>query len=492
MRPLAMAALQALATCATAHAAPCASSNLSTAFPPTDGGLATSEVVPSLGLFGMDAVLADLTGDARPELILSGGGVSSPQPLVVYENSGKKKPFSKTSRPSWYSESFQHYGTLAVADVDSNGWADVVAPVLFDRKDGGTGWVELFPNGPGGLAESPRVLELFAGPERQLPLSVALGDADGDGDADLAVSGVDRWPDPQTGFAAVYLNERGSFSRERAWLTREAGGPTVLFADLDGDGWLDLVVGGRKVVVFVGSRTGFVPGARPRALTLEGPLHVAYGVAVVPNAASGASIAVADHCRTEACEGGPYALWLYRPGKNRLPSTRGERLIELENGAQVAAFEAGGDGCVDLVVTQLGPGERGAPAMVFAGTERGFDVAARLTTAPLPATGIATGAVSWDGVDAGYAATVSGSIVTLPHLNITRVRAVRVDGKPAAHSWAPMTHWLSVASDGGRHAVAVDYEWSPTVALVLVSHNPAVGPQIVYSDFPQQPEARSK
>src|SRR5262245_38653017 len=54
-------------------------------------------VVPSrrgLGLFAISASLDDLDGDGRPDLVISSGANESPQPLVMYSNTGDAKaPF---------------------------------------------------------------------------------------------------------------------------------------------------------------------------------------------------------------------------------------------------------------------------------------------------------------------------------------------------------------------------------------------------------------
>jgi hypothetical protein len=73
--------------------------------------------------------------------------------------------------------------------------------------------------------------------------SIAWGDIDGDGDLDLAVCGMTN---SSEGFAAVYLNNAGSFSKLALDLPALANG-TVIWCDFNNDGKLDLLLSGQNL-----------------------------------------------------------------------------------------------------------------------------------------------------------------------------------------------------------------------------------------------------
>ncbi len=150
------------------------------------------------------------------------------------------KYFSTTAVPPW--ESFPRNDTWAVAvgDVDMDGDLDVV---FGNSSVGATQWNTLYLSTDGRLErdpawESDRSFDTHA---------VALGDVDGDGDLDLVCGNLGG---PNT----LYLNVGGALVFETTpvwesdprvpvpvplyWLTR-----SVMLADVNGDGRLDLVCG---------------------------------------------------------------------------------------------------------------------------------------------------------------------------------------------------------------------------------------------------------
>ena len=115
--------------------------------------------------------------------------------------------------------------SLAAADIDGDGDPDLVEPNGVWRNDG-----EGIFTRTQDIRTSTAILRIAA--------HVALGDLDGDGDPDLVVSNTD-----DSNNTTVWFNDNGSFTQDTSQtLTPSDNLGTVLLADMDGDGDLDLLI----------------------------------------------------------------------------------------------------------------------------------------------------------------------------------------------------------------------------------------------------------
>ncbi len=163
--------------------------------------------------------IGDVNGDGFVDLVCGNGADSS----TVYLNLGT----TFDTRPAWHSNAALRTSGVTLGDVDRDGDLDLVCgnngdPSTMYKNDG-----EMFSSAPAWSSSQ----ELFT-------TDVALGDLDGDGDLDLVCAN-----NPQA--TTAYFNEGGTFAPSAGWSSRPPSRPTtsVALGDLDGDGDLDLVCG---------------------------------------------------------------------------------------------------------------------------------------------------------------------------------------------------------------------------------------------------------
>ncbi|MCB9765893.1 MAG: VCBS repeat-containing protein [Alphaproteobacteria bacterium] len=185
--------------------------------------------------YGTGAGWGDIDGDGDPDLIIAYGNDMHRGPLAVYLNQDGVLEESA----SWTSAEDHYYGHLAVGDVNGDGAVDVaVSRFLGDGRFGDPGGVEVFLNNGGALEDRPA----WEAPELFYSFSCALGDVDLDGDLDLAVAvGEAYFGEPD--LSRVYLNDGTGDFGASAWTTETPRHAfDVAWADFDDDGWLDLAV----------------------------------------------------------------------------------------------------------------------------------------------------------------------------------------------------------------------------------------------------------
>jgi len=184
---------------------------------------------------------ADINRDGWPDLVIANGNDMQRQDVVVYYNKGDG---TFPTNPDWRSGDIDYHGHLDVGDVNGDGWPDVVVSTfLGPRRFGDPGMVKLYLNdGKGRLGTLPA----WTSSDRFYSFSLALGDVDLDGDLDLAVATGEPYYDPPD-YDRVYLNNGGTLSALPVWKSAtKTHCLDVGWCDVDGDGDLDLAFVGAK------------------------------------------------------------------------------------------------------------------------------------------------------------------------------------------------------------------------------------------------------
>ena len=236
------------------------------------------------GMWATDALLADLDHDNDLDVILAGQGVS-PNPFrlmrVFYNNNGTLE-----SSPSWQSATANIQSSLALGDLDNDGWEDLAVALWTNGfqsgvhrnvngvlttsmvwttgvsdTDKGVSWADIDHDGWQDLAigRSPTVIyhnnngvlaPIWSSTITSQPEQLGFFDVNSDGWADLVEV---YFSDGRT---RIYMNQQGTFNTTPDWTyDSTAVGTAFALGDINGDGRPDLAIGysgDPSVVLFYG------------------------------------------------------------------------------------------------------------------------------------------------------------------------------------------------------------------------------------------------
>ena len=170
-----------------------------------------------------DAAVADINLDGFNDLVVANGG-STYSPNSIYLGSAA----GLATTPGWQSAQPAWAVGMALVDIDADGDLDLVTANQGRGSGDSFRPPYLFRNNAGTLATTPE----WSSAEVSIQNSVAAGDLDGDGDPDL---GFARWVNFPS---ALYANAGGGTFGSNPSLTFGAGEGDrgIEFADMDADG----------------------------------------------------------------------------------------------------------------------------------------------------------------------------------------------------------------------------------------------------------------
>jgi len=195
------------------------------------------------GIFPTGLGWADIDGNGYPDVVVSCGLDVGNAPVVVYFNEEGTLP----DTAGWISSYTSANGCLYLGDLDNDGDPDLAVASLGITNQGlPLENHEIFYNN-NGFPGSPDWLSPLGN-----GFSCTGGDVDGDGDLDM-VFGQGDWLTSHLQKTKLFINNGGIFDTVPGWETDSSYYvDEVVFADVDMDGDLDLAIGNERTVVNVG------------------------------------------------------------------------------------------------------------------------------------------------------------------------------------------------------------------------------------------------
>lgn len=414
------------------------------------------------GRYSTGLAVADVNGDGYPDIVVSNGNDMDSQRVEVYSGG---LPLPSTT-PSWSSSVLQYHGHLALGDVDGDGDLDLAVAGFSGYYAGWNRQVNtLYINTGSGFSDSPAWVS-----DSGRCFGVASGDVNGDGLADFLFScGNDYSSDSQP--AQLYVSD-GTTLVGPVWQTPDSiYSLGAKFLDVDNDGDLDLFLGlspGQSrlylnvggtldtVPVWESARSGFANQIAVGDINGDGWVDV-----VVAHTFQGTP----DSSRVEVYMnvGGTLdtlPAWVsYDPGQYH---------------SAVALGDVDGDGDYDLAV-----GGWWDPLVVFENLGGTFSTSPVWSWQPSRPSDLVTEYITFTDIDLSSVLTVMDTfhlsppahVVRLSHIPVVSVSSVLLDGRPVPYTFLSESGYLSVPADSLSPSSTLTVAYTTTAFPDMVVSN---------------------
>ena len=331
--------------------------------------------------------IGDVNGDGRPDVIffnLEGGLRTGYNPNFIYWGDGTRNYSTRRRSQLWAGYTV---GT-AQADLDDDGWVDLVsaeARYALDRPVTLNG-VYVWYGGAGGYDPRRRAVLSAEDPE----MGAVTADLNRDGYLDLVIGAAEGDGRGRRGYVILYGGESGFSPGRREVIPIGGLGFPPVVADWNRDGWLDFAGGSAKqgLHVVYGSAEGF--GVKHRRLIAGGRVPYLEAADFDSDGWLDLVVPVNDYPRNKEGE-----IRIYYGSKDGFRLRAGRALPHMSAlDPSVADFDR--DGFLDLFVPNYSSNTaRSIPCFLYWGSASGFDPDRRLD---LPGdSGTASLAADFDG-----------------------------------------------------------------------------------------------
>jgi hypothetical protein len=158
------------------------------------------------------------------------------------------------TQASWRSADSGYFGHLYLGDINNDGFFDMAVCYL-GLGTGNQGFCRIYKNNGATLQQTPYWLSS----DQYNSFDVCFGDVDLDGDLDLAVAAGDAYNNIRSP-VRIYKNNYGLFESLPYWTSIDSTpSDAIRFADLNQDGYLDLIVGGYRKLWVYNNQNGILP-----------------------------------------------------------------------------------------------------------------------------------------------------------------------------------------------------------------------------------------